>query len=189
MKDSFKKIKELLSESGIEAAFDSMAKKIAQWAKTEPVILMGMASRGIPIAQSVAQILKSKYNLEVEIGSIDNSYYRDDFHYRKRVNSPPLKITEMPADVEGKTVVLIDDVLYTGRSVRAAMQAILDLGRPAAVKLCVLVDRGHRELPIAPDFAGITIETQCKQEVRVCLSPYDSETAVWLVEIEEEAAA
>jgi len=189
VKDSFKKIRQLLNENGIQAAFADMAEKIAAWAKAkDSVILMGMASRGIPIAQSIAQILKSKYDLSVPVGSIDNSYYRDDFHYRKRMNNPPLKISEMPADVEGKTVVLIDDVLYTGRSVRAALQAILDLGRPAVVKLCVLVDRGCRELPIAPDCTGISIETEPKQEVRVCLNPYDEETAVWLVEIEEEVA-
>ncbi len=189
MKDSFKKILRLLNEDGMQAVFGDMAEKIATWAKAQDsVILMGMASRGIPIAQNIAQILKSKYDLSVPVGSIDNSYYRDDFHYRKRINNPPLKISEMPADVEGKTVVLIDDVLYTGRSVRAALQAILDLGRPAVVKLCVLVDRGRRELPIAPDFTGISIETEPKQEVRVCLNPYDEETAVWLVEIEEEVA-
>lgn len=188
MKDSFKKIRKLLNEGGIQTTFDDMAEKITAWAKPrDSVILMGMASRGIPIAQNIAQILKDKYNLSVQVGSIDNSYYRDDFHYRKRVNNPPLKISEMPADVEGKTVVLIDDVLYTGRSVRAALQAILDLGRPAVVKLCVLVDRGCRELPIAPDYTGISIETEPKQEVRVRLSPYDQETAVWLVEVEEDA--
>jgi pyrimidine operon attenuation protein/uracil phosphoribosyltransferase len=184
-----KKIQELLNESGIEAVLGNMAEKIASWAKSQDsVILMGMASRGIPLAKNIAQILSSKHNLSVAVGSIDNSYYRDDFHYRKRTNNPSLKIIEMPAEVEGKMVILIDDVLYTGRSVRAALQAILDLGRPAAVKLCVLVDRGCRELPIAPDCVGISIETKPNQEVRVCLNPYDKETAVWLVEVEEEVA-
>ncbi|MCL2283660.1 MAG: bifunctional pyr operon transcriptional regulator/uracil phosphoribosyltransferase PyrR [Fibromonadales bacterium] len=189
MNDSFKKIRKLLDENGIQAAFGDMAEKIAAWAKTEDsIILMGMASRGIPIAQNIAEILKNKYGMSVQVGCIDNSYYRDDFHYRKRINNPPMKIAEMPANVEGKTVVLIDDVLYTGRSVLAALRAILDLGRPAAVKLCVLVDRGRRELPIASDCIGISIETEPKQEVRVCINPYDKETAVWLVEIEEEVA-
>ena len=187
--DSCKKVRELLNENGIEAVLSNMAEKIAAWAKSQDsVILMGMASRGVPIAQNIKQILSSRHNLNVFVGSIDNSYYRDDFHYRKRTNNPSLKIMEMPADVEGKTVILIDDVLYTGRSVRAALQAILDLGRPAAVKLCVLVDRGCRELPIAPDCVGISIETKPNQEVRVCLNPYDKETAVWLVEVEEETA-
>jgi len=184
VKTSYKKIRQLLDEAGMQTALDDMAGKIAAWAKSQDsILLMGMASRGIPLAQSIAQILSSKYNLSVSIGSIDNSYYRDDFHYRKRINNPPVKILEMPAEVEGKTVVLIDDVLYTGRSVRAALQAILDFGRPASVKLCVLVDRGCRELPIAPDCTGISIETKPKQEVRVCLNPFDEETAVWLVEI------
>jgi pyrimidine operon attenuation protein/uracil phosphoribosyltransferase len=91
----------------------------------------------------------------------------------------------MPADVEGKVVVLVDDVLYTGRSVRAAMQAILDLGRPSAIRLCVLVDRGHRELPIAPDCVGLTVQTAQNEEVRVRIAPCDTENAVWLVEVGE----
>jgi len=188
--DSCKKIRELLNEDGIKAVLDNMAEKVAAWAKSsqDSVILMGMASRGVPIAKNVAEILSSKHNLNVAVGTIDNSYYRDDFHYRKRTNNPSIKIIEMPADVEGKTVILIDDVLYTGRSVRAALQAILDLGRPAAVKLCVIVDRGCRELPIAPDYVGISLETKPNQEVKVCVSPYDKETAVWLVEIEGEPA-
>jgi len=188
MKDNFKKIRCLFSESDVQTAFGSMAEKIASWAHPESTILMGMASRGIPIAKAIAQILEKEYDVLVPVGSIDNSYYRDDFHYRKRINNPPLKISEMPAEVEGKMVVLIDDVLYTGRSVRAALQAILDLGRPSSVKLCVLVDRGRRELPIAPDCTGVSIETEANQEVRVCISPYDDETAVWLVEVEEEIA-
>ncbi|MDR0517764.1 MAG: bifunctional pyr operon transcriptional regulator/uracil phosphoribosyltransferase PyrR [Fibromonadaceae bacterium] len=189
MKDNCKKIRKLLNEGDIRAALVGMAAKIVSWAKIpDSAIIMGMASRGIPIAKEIAKILESKHNLSVPVGSIDASYYRDDFHYRKRVGNQPLKITEMPANVEGKTVVLIDDVLYTGRSVRAALQAILDLGRPAAVKLCVLVDRGCRELPIAPDCTGLSIETEARQEVRVSLSPYDEESVVWLVEIEEEVA-
>jgi len=188
VKASSKKISKLLDEAGMQAILDDMAGKIAAWAKSQDsVLLMGIASRGIPLAKNIAQILANKYSLSVPVGSIDNSYYRDDFHYRKRINNPPMKISEMPAEVEGKTVVLIDDVLYTGRSVRAALQAILDLGRPAFVKLCVLVDRGCRELPIAPDCTGIFIETKPKQEVRVCLNPFDEETAVWLVEVGEEA--
>ncbi len=92
----------------------------------------------------------------------------------------------MPVSVEGKVVILVDDVLYTGRSVRAAMQALLDLGRPSAIRLCVLVDRGHRELPIAPDCVGLVVETAENQEVRVLINPIDDENAVYLVEVEAE---
>jgi len=188
MKDNCKKIRRLLSENDVHATLENMADKIALWAKPGCAILMGMASRGVPMAKSIAEILESKYKLSVPVGSLDTSYYRDDFHYRMRTNSQSLKVSEMPADVEGKTVVLIDDVLYTGRSVRAALQAILDLGRPSVVKLCVLVDRGRRELPIAPDYTGLAIETEPRQEVRVRLNPHDEETAVWLVEIEGDVA-
>ena len=118
------------------------------------------------------------------MGSLDATFYRDDFHYRQPNASTEMRFTEMPASVEGKTVILVDDVLYTGRSVRAAMQAILDLGRPAAIRLCVLVDRGHRELPIAPDCVGLTVETAQNQEVRVMIEPIDNENSVYLVEVE-----
>jgi pyrimidine operon attenuation protein/uracil phosphoribosyltransferase len=117
------------------------------------------------------------------MGSLDATYYRDDFHYRKKV-ATEMRFTEMPASVEGKTVILVDDVLYTGRSALAAMRSILDLGRPAAIRLCVLVDRGHRELPIAPDCAGLTVETARNQEVRVAIEPIDKENSVYLVEVE-----
>jgi pyrimidine operon attenuation protein/uracil phosphoribosyltransferase len=92
----------------------------------------------------------------------------------------------MPTSVEDKEIILVDDVLYTGRSVRAAMQSILDLGRPSAIRLCVLVDRGHRELPIAPDCVGLVVETAVNQEVRVSIEPMDNENSVYLVEVEGE---
>jgi pyrimidine operon attenuation protein/uracil phosphoribosyltransferase len=146
---------------------------------------MGLASRGIPLAHELASRLERLYGAPVPVGSLDATFYRDDFHYRKKTNNFALKISEMPADVEGKVVVLVDDVLYTGRSVRAAMQAILDLGRPAAIRLCVLVDRGHRELPIAPDCVGLVVQTAQNEEVRVRIAPCDTENAVWLVEVGE----
>ena len=117
---------------------------------------------------------------------MDDTFYRDDCHLRKIVSSMEMRFKEMPASVEGKVVILVDDVLYTGRSVRAAMQAVLDLGRPAAIRLCVLVDRGHRELPIAPDCVGLTVETAQNQEVRVSIEPIDSENSVYLVEVEDQ---
>ena len=165
MKDNCKKIRELLSAQAMEFALDEMAAKLAKMHPTaDDMVVLGMASRGM--------------------GSLDATFYRDDFHYRTHMGSSELRITEMPASVEGKTVNLVDDVLYTGRSVRAAMQAILDLGRPSAIRLCVLVDRGHRELPIAPDCVGLTVETAQDQEVRVQIEPIDKENSVYLVEVE-----
>ena len=174
MKDNCKRIQELLSAQAMEFALDEMAAKIAKMhPSAENLIVLGMASRGIPL-----------FGKPIEMGSLDATFYRDDFHYRKPSASTEMRFTEMPASVEGKTVILVDDVLYTGRSVRAAMQAILDLGRPAAIRLCVLVDRGHRELPIAPDCVGLTVETAQNQEVRVMIEPIDKENSVYLVEVE-----
>ena len=149
MKDNCKKIRELLSAQAMEFALDEMAAKLAKMHPTaDDMVVLGMASRGIPLAKKICERLSQKFNKTVPMGSLDATFYRDDFHYRTHMGSSEMCITEMPASVEGKTVILVDDVLYTGRSVRAAMQAILDLGRPAAIRLCVLVDRGHRELPL-----------------------------------------
>ncbi len=185
MKDNCKRIQELLSAQAMEFALDEMAAKIAKMhPSAENLIVLGMASRGIPLAKKLSERLSQKFGKPIEMGSLDATFYRDDFHYRKPTASTEMRFTEMPASVEGKTVILVDDVLYTGRSVRAAMQAILDLGRPAAIRLCVLVDRGHRELPIAPDCVGLTVETAQNQEVRVMIEPIDNENSVYLVEVE-----
>ncbi|MCQ2108039.1 MAG: bifunctional pyr operon transcriptional regulator/uracil phosphoribosyltransferase PyrR [Fibrobacter sp.] len=184
MKDNCKKIRELLSAQAMEFALDEMAAKIAKIHPTaDDVVILGMASRGIPLAKKLKERLETKFGKSISFGSLDATFYRDDFHYRKHV-STEMRITEMPASVEGKTVILVDDVLYTGRSVLAAMRAVLDLGRPAAIRLCVLVDRGHRELPIAPDCVGLSVETAQDQEVRVQIEPIDQENSVYLVEVE-----
>ncbi|MCF0214912.1 MAG: bifunctional pyr operon transcriptional regulator/uracil phosphoribosyltransferase PyrR [Fibrobacteraceae bacterium] len=171
----------------MEWALDEMAAKIAKiHPSANDLVVLGMASRGIPLAKKLCTRLSDKFGKNVPCGSIDASFYRDDFHYRKKVGSTEMRITEMPASVEGKVVILVDDVLYTGRSVRAAMQAVLDLGRPSYIRLCVLVDRGHRELPIQPDCAGLSVETAQNQEVRVMIEPIDNENSVYLVEVEDQ---
>ena len=185
MKDNCKIIRELLSAQAMEFALDEMAAKMAKLnPSAHDVVILGMASRGIPLAQKLKERLEAKFNEKIAFGSLDATFYRDDFHYRKHV-STEMRVTEMPASVEGKTVILVDDVLYTGRSTLAAMRAILDLGRPAAIRLCVLVDRGHRELPIAPDCVGLAVETAQNQEVRVKINPIDQENTVTLVEVED----
>ncbi len=187
MKDNCKRIRQLLDARGMETVLDEMAAKIARM-HPDPsnLVVIGMASRGIPLGQRLVERLLRMYQMRVEFGSLDATFYRDDFHYRKRMNNPVMRIAEMPTDVEGKVIVLVDDVLYTGRSVRAAIEALMDLGRPAAVRLCVMVDRGHRELPIAPDYVGLQVSTAQNQEVRVRIEPHDTENAVWLVEVEAD---
>jgi len=185
VKDNCKRIRQLLDFQAMEKALDRMAQAVAAMVESpSDILVLGMASRGIPLAQKIASRLSERFSTRIPCGSLDATFYRDDFHYRKHLTNTEMRITEMPASVEGKTVILVDDVLYTGRSARAAMEAILDLGRPAAIRFCVLVDRGHRELPIAPDVAGLTVTTLANEEVRVLIEPNDPETAVYLVQVE-----
>ncbi len=169
----------------ITASIKSFAQQIISIPDFEQVVLMGNATRGIPIAQRIADEVAKVTGVAIDVGSLDASFYRDDFHYRIKAANPQMKITDIPKSIESKHVVLIDDVLYTGRSVRAAMNAIFDLGRPASIKLGVLIDRGCRELPVCPDFVGKVVVTQGNQEVRVKIAPVDDEDVVWLVEVGE----
>ena len=143
--------------------------------------VIGIIRRGEFLAERLVSEIEKIEGVRPPLGSRDISVYRDDV---QRHIQPVLHATNIPFDIDGANIILVDDVLYTGRSVRAAMQAILDLGRPAAIRLCVLVDRGHRELPIAPDCVGLTVETAQNQEVRVMIEPIDSENSVYLVEVE-----
>ncbi len=186
MKDNCKRIRQLLDARAMESALDKMAVDVAKLVTSpENVLVLGMASRGIPLSRKMAARLSERYGMEIPCGSLDATFYRDDFHYRRPLAVTEMRITEMPASVEGKTVILVDDVLYTGRSARAAIQAILDMGRPSAIRFCVLVDRGHRELPIAADSVGLSVKTLDNEEVRVLIEPGDPETAVYLVHVED----
>jgi pyrimidine operon attenuation protein/uracil phosphoribosyltransferase len=181
-----KRIRKLMESREIELSLDEMAARIARSSsRDEEWILMGMATRGIPLAKRLAERLEKQHNMKISIGTLDATLYRDDFHYRSAFANPKMQITKIPHDIDGASVLLVDDVLYTGRTIRAAMEALMDLGRAQRIRLAVLVDRGRRELPIAPDFAGLTLETRDHEEVRVSLLPDDSEDSVWLVEVDE----
>ncbi len=131
------------------------------------LVLVGMQRGGVWIAEHIARSIAGfEGHVDVPVGSIDVSMYRDDIALRPVV---PAAVTDSPVDITGKTVVLVDDVLFTGRTVRAALDALLDHGRPRAVQLAVLVDRGHRELPIRPDFVGKNIPTHVSDEVDASL--------------------
>ena len=184
-KDTSRRVKQLLDAAGIERILDEMSVRITQeFSDPSRLLLMGMASRGIPLAQKLATRLEKLYGAKVLQGNLDATFYRDDFHYRKRMQNPSMKISAMPRPVEGVDILLVDDVLYTGRTIRAAMEALMDMGRPRVIRLAVLVDRGHRELPIAADYVGLAVKTGQNQEVRVLLQQSDGEDAVWLVEVE-----
>lgn len=184
-RDQSRRIAQLLDPDGMARVLDQIADSIfSSHPNPDTLLLMGMASRGIPLAERIGEHLEKLYGRKVPMGNLDATFYRDDFHFRKRLMNPSMKITAMPRPVEGMDVILVDDVLFTGRSIRAAMESIMDMGRPNTIRLAVMVDRGRRELPIAPDYVGLSVKTESNQEVRVRLQPNDSETSVWLVEVD-----
>jgi pyrimidine operon attenuation protein/uracil phosphoribosyltransferase len=148
------------------------------------VILVGIRTRGAPLAQRIAEIMKGIEGKPVPVGVIDITLYRDDLQMVAK--QPVVGKTEIPSDVEDKVVVLVDDVLFTGRTIRAALDAIMDFGRPRAVQLAVLIDRGHRELPIRADFVGKNVPTSAREAILVKLSEQDGEDAVSVQEIADE---
>jgi pyrimidine operon attenuation protein/uracil phosphoribosyltransferase len=165
----------LLSAGDIARALKRIAHEIAERNKgVEDVLLVGIPKRGVPLAKRIATHLENIEGTPVAVGALDIALYRDDFATRRA----PLQKTELPFEVEDKTVVLVDDVLFTGRSIRAALDALNEFGRPARVQLAVLVDRGHRELPIRADFVGKNIPTAREEDVRVLLAETDDEDLV-----------
>ncbi|MGI8423830.1 MAG: bifunctional pyr operon transcriptional regulator/uracil phosphoribosyltransferase PyrR [Chloroflexota bacterium] len=152
----------------------------------ENLVLVGLLSRGYPLASRLALAIEEFEGSAVPVGRLDIGLYRDDVAHRAA--PPRLRPSEIPADIDGRTVVLVDDVLFTGRSIRAALDALLDFGRPARVRLAVLIDRGHRELPIRPDFVGKNIPTAAFQSVRVHVAEVDGEDGVYVFDKEASHA-
>ena len=134
------------------------------------LVLIGLYTRGVAVAHRLAEAIKRFEGVDVPVGAIDVAFYRDDIGLRR---VQPLGPTEVPVDISGRVVVLVDDVLFTGRTVRAALEAVNELGRPRAIQLAVLVDRGHRELPIRADFVGKNLPTKTAEDVRVRLRGVD----------------
>jgi pyrimidine operon attenuation protein/uracil phosphoribosyltransferase len=152
--------------AGIAAALASIADKIAE-RNGKDLALVGIRTGGLHLAERLVKLLEGKTGARPPLGALDIALYRDDvFEGRPR---PEVGPTELPFSLPGKTIVLVDDVLYTGRTVRAALSELMDYGRPRAVQLAVLIDRGHRELPIQPDFVGMIVPTTREQAVRVHL--------------------
>lgn len=136
----------------------------------QDIVLVGIKTRGIYIAQRLAERLKLLEDIDVPVGELDITLYRDDV---KDMEEPELHSSDVPVSIEGKEVILVDDVLYTGRTIRAAMDAVMDLGRPRKISLAVLVDRGHRELPIRADYVGKNIPTSKTEEIIVEMEERD----------------
>lgn len=148
----------------------------------EDVVLVGIRTRGVPIAERLATAIKNIENVELPVGMLDITLYRDDLS--TLAYNPIVHGTEIDLDLNGKTIVLVDDVLYTGRTIRAALDAVIDMGRPKAIQLAVMIDRGHRELPIRADFAGKNVPTSHKESVEVHLEELDGTDEVVIGDIE-----
>lgn len=151
---------------------------------SQDLVLMGMRTRGEFLAKRIQNKLKNIDGADLPIGVLDVTLYRDDF--RMRIKQPEVSVSNITFDINEKHIILVDDVLYTGRTVRSAMNAIMDLGRPASIQLCILVDRGHRELPIRADYVGKNIPTSLNEEIKVRMTEVDEEDAIYLIEIEGE---
>jgi pyrimidine operon attenuation protein/uracil phosphoribosyltransferase len=145
------------------------------------IVLLGMRTRGEFLAKRIQSKIEAIEKTKPYLGILDTTLYRDDF--RTRLKQPEVSVTDISFDMTNKDVILIDDVLYTGRTVRAALDAIMDLGRPNTIQFCVLLDRGHREMPITADYVGKNIPTSINEEVKVKITENDEQDAVYLVEI------
>jgi pyrimidine operon attenuation protein/uracil phosphoribosyltransferase len=169
--------KGLMSSQDMERALVRIAHEILERNRgAQNLVLVGMQTRGVPLASRLALTIKQLEGITVPIGSLDISLYRDDLSSLDL--KPVVQRTEVPTDVTGKHIILVDDVFYTGRSIRAAMDALMDLGRPQTIQLAVLVDRGHRELPIRADYVGKNIPTAMGEEVKVYVKEVDGEDKV-----------
>jgi len=149
---------------------------VEKHAGTEGLVLIGIQRRGVPLARRLAAAISEHEAVELPVGALDITFYRDDLSMIAQ--QPLVKGTDIPFDLNDRTVVLVDDVLYTGRTIRAAMDALVDFGRPRAIRLAVLVDRGHRELPIRADHVGKNVPTSREEVVKVALEEIDGEDAV-----------
>jgi len=171
----------LLDENSIIRALKRISHEIIEKNKgVEDVVLLGIKTRGVPLAKRIAQFIESFEGQKVLVGEIDISFYRDDL--TEKYIEPMVKTNKLEFDINGKRVVLVDDVIFTGRTVRAALDAVIDLGRPKAIQLAVLIDRGHRELPIRPDYVGKNVPTSLNEVVEVKLYETDGEDKVIILE-------
>ena len=158
---------------------------VEKQAGTDGLVLVGIQRRGVPLAHRISASIREHEGAELPVGALDIEFYRDD---ARLGHAPLVKGTDLPFDIDGATVVLVDDVLFTGRTVRAAMDALLEFGRPQAVRLAVLVDRGHRELPIRADHVGKNVPTSREEVVRVHLEEIDGEEGVLIDRATESVA-
>ena len=174
---------QVMDSDGIRRALYRLSHEIPEHNKgVEGLIMVGIRTRGVPLAKRLAGMISQHEGVDLPVGVLDITFYRDDLSLV--ASQPVVHKTEIPVNISGKTVVLVDDVLFTGRTVRAALDALMDLGRPKAIQLAVLIDRGHRELPIRADYVGKNVPTSQREVVHVQLKETDNEERVIITERE-----
>jgi len=172
----------IMNGDEVNRAIKRMAHEVLEATNgTKDLVILGIHRRGVPLAGLLCEAIKGVEGVDVPNGAIDITFYRDDLS--KLGPSPRVATTEMPFDVTDKIVILVDDVLYTGRTVRAALDVIIDWGRPRCIQLAVLVDRGHRELPIRPDYVGKNVPTSQKEVIKVKVQEIDGKSEVVVGEV------
>ncbi|NQS77048.1 MAG: bifunctional pyr operon transcriptional regulator/uracil phosphoribosyltransferase PyrR [Peptococcaceae bacterium] len=180
----FKEKAQILDQAGIGRSLTRIAHEIIERNKgIADLTLVGIRRRGAPLAERLADRIADIEGSRVDVGVLDITLYRDDLSTLSY--QPLVRSTEVPFSVDGKTVVLVDDVIFTGRTIRAALGALMDLGRPKAIQLAVLVDRGHRELPIRADYIGKNVPTARKEEISVRVQEVDGEERVVILEMQD----
>ena len=169
----------LMDEAAVGRALKRIAHEILERnSGCENLCIIGISRRGVPIAQRIAENIRAIEGKAVDTGEVDITFYRDDLSLAAR--DPVLVSSQIPFDITGRRVVLVDDVLYTGRTVRAALDALMNMGRAACIQLAVLVDRGHRELPIRGDYVGKNVPTSLSEHISVCIPPFEDRISVEL---------
>lgn len=177
--------KVIMTPEDIQRTLARIAHEIVEQNKTtEHLVLVGMRTRGVPLAKRLAAFIEAFEGLKIPIGALDISLYRDDLPPQN--SQPIVQHTDIPVSIDGKSIVLVDDVLYTGRSARAAMDALIDLGRPKSVQLAVLVDRGHREMPIRANYVGKNVPSSRHEAIQVQLVETDAIDEVAIVDIADD---
>jgi pyrimidine operon attenuation protein/uracil phosphoribosyltransferase len=174
----------LADEEGVKRTLTRLAHEIIERNRgSGSLVIVGMQTRGVHIANRLKALIKEIEGGDVPVGILDVTLYRDDF--RLKFKQPQVQATQINFDLDEKSIILVDDVIYTGRTTRAALDALMDMGRAARIQMAVMVDRGHRELPIRPDFVGKNVPTSLGEEVRVRVKEIDDEDAIYLVEAED----
>ena len=177
--------KVLLTSREIERALARIAHEIVERNKgSEGVVLVGMRTRGVPLAKRIAEIIEGFEGTPIPVGTLDIGLYRDDIP-PSELKSANQSHTDIPTSITDRRVILVDDVLYTGRSIRAAMDALMDMRRPSSIQLAVLIDRGHRELPIRADYVGKNIPSSTDEDIQVQLADVDGVDKVVIVNLSE----